>query len=377
MRLRLLYVESTMAIYGGMERVLTDKLNWLCDNIDCDICLLAVNQGSNPLAFSLHPKVEFHDLGIMLYQVYRYTGLKRIREIFRKKQLLKRKLSDYINDFSPHVIVCPRWEFVPDIVKMCNNIPVVFESHISCLAYQFDNYDWVNRFRIRHSYCALKNVEMIISLTRRGDAKEWMKINPNVRVIPNVVHLNTTGSVSDCRSKSAIFVGRYCKQKDIWMLLQIWELVQQRHPDWTLHMFGGYGDQNDMLLSEIRKKKDLNIVIHQPTASIGDEYLKSSMLLMTSRFEPFGLVLPEAMSYGLPVVAFDCPYGPADIITDGVDGFLVKNRNAEEYANVVCRLMEDDSLRREIGKAGAKSAQRYSSDKVMPMWVDLFKSLVK
>ena len=106
-------------------------------------------------------------------------------------------------------------------------------------------------------------------------------------------------------------------------------------------------------------------------------YMKNSILLMTSIYEPFGLVLPEAMSCGLPVVAFDCPYGPADIITDGVDGFIIKDRNVEEYANKVCLLMDDVSLRIKMGQAGIVSSQRYTAERIMPMWKQLFEQVVE
>ena len=99
------------------------------------------------------------------------------------------------------------------------------------------------------------------------------------------------------------------------------------------------------------------------------------MLLLTSLYEPFGLVMPEAMSYGLPVVAFDCPYGPSDIITDGVDGFLIKDRSIEGFADRVCQLIEDEDLRRRMGAAGVQSSQRYSAENIMPMWKELFLSL--
>ena len=103
--------------------------------------------------------------------------------------------------------------------------------------------------------------------------------------------------------------------------------------------------------------------------------MNSSMLLMTSIYEPFGLVLPEAMSCGLPVVAFDCPYGPAEIITDGVDGFLIKNRDVENFSNRVCQLIENKNLRIQMGQAAIKSSQRYKADKIMPQWKDLLVSL--
>ena len=113
-----------------------------------------------------------------------------------------------------------------------------------------------------------------------------------------------------------------------------------------------------------------SIVLHEPTSAIFDEYLKSSVLLMTSYYEPFGLVLPEAMSCGLPVVAFDCPYGPASIITDGVDGFLIPNRDIQAYAEKLCLLMDDDELRRTMGQAGIISSRRYDLSDIMPLWKD-------
>ena len=103
-------------------------------------------------------------------------------------------------------------------------------------------------------------------------------------------------------------------------------------------------------------------------SDVFDRYLNSSMLLMSSLYEPFGLVLAEAMSCGLPVVAFDCPYGPADIIKNGIDGFLVENRNIGVFANRVCLLIEDEQLRKKMGKTGVQSAQRYKAENIMPLW---------
>jgi len=100
------------------------------------------------------------------------------------------------------------------------------------------------------------------------------------------------------------------------------------------------------------------------------------MLLLTSVHEPFGLVLPEAMSCGLPVVSFDCPYGPADIISDGVDGFLVKDRNIRVFADRVCLLIENEELRVRMGREGITSSQRYKTGVIMPLWNSLFERLL-
>ena len=100
------------------------------------------------------------------------------------------------------------------------------------------------------------------------------------------------------------------------------------------------------------------------------------MLLMTSLYEPFGLVLPEAMSCGLPVVAFDCPYGPADIITDGENGFLIEGRDINAYADKVCLLIENTELRQKMGQNAILSTRYYEKTNIMPQWESLFKKLV-
>ena len=100
------------------------------------------------------------------------------------------------------------------------------------------------------------------------------------------------------------------------------------------------------------------------------------MLLLTSRYEPFGLVLPEAMSCGLPVVSFDCDYGPREIITDGIDGYLVPLANVDLFAERICQLIENPDLRQKMGKAGVLSSQRFSPEKIMPQWKSLFERIV-
>lgn len=372
--MKLLYVENTLAIFGGMERVLVDKLNWLVEYGGYEVCLLTVNQGDHPVVFPLHPKVEYHDLRIRFHQKYQYSGWKRYQQSNHLHTLFLQRLAEKICEYSPDVIVCMRLEYIYDVIKVKGNIPLVFESHNSCLGYKFENERWVRRLQVWFYHRQLRKIQSVVALTH-GDAMEWKKLAPTVRVIPNVVHLNETGHLSDCSSKSVIFVGRYSYQKDISTLLQIWERVHLRHPDWMLHLFGGYGNEQDELLPQIRKM-DMNVVVHEPTASIFEEYLKCSMLLMTSRYEPFGLVLPEAMSCGIPVVAFDCPYGPADIITDQVDGFLIKNRNVDDFVDKVCLLMEDEGLRRKMGEAGIQSSQRYEASRVMPQWDELFQELL-
>jgi glycosyltransferase involved in cell wall biosynthesis len=371
--MRLLYVTDALINHGGMERVLIDKLNWLVEHERFDICLLLTDHGDNPIVYPLSPEVECCDLGIMFHKIYRFSVWKRPLMLYRLHQRFRQRLSEIKQKFSPDIIVCVKLCFISDVVKIQGNIPVVYESHNSFIANKLDNISLFQKIRMRFWYHTLKRVQMIVALTQ-SDAKEWKKLNPHVQVVPNIAHLNPIGRLSDCHSKSVIFVGRYSYQKDIPSLMRIWALVHQRHPDWELHIFGGYGPLQIELQQELCQM-DSNVYMHQPTYSIFEEYIKNSILLLTSRYEPFGLVLPEAMSCGLPVVAFDCPYGPADIISDGVNGFLISNRDINAYVEKVCLLMEDVNLRKRLGKAGTLSSHKYQASVIMPQWIQLFNEI--
>ena len=371
--MRVLYFNDAWAIWGGLERVLIEKMNYLADEEDYDIFTITYNQSTHPLPYPLNPKIVHRDLNICLHHQYRYHGLKKYYFKYKLQKLLIKRLQSEIEDIKPDIIVCSRIDLIGYVLKAKKGIPLIYESHCSSKWIEYEGPFWQIK-----KYCydrLVKKVQMIVALTE-GDAAEWRKLTPNVCVIPNVVHLNHSNSYSNCTAKSVIFVGRFSKQKDVGSLLRIWTLVHQRQPDWTLHIYGGYGEEQTALHQEI-KQMGANIIIHDATSDIMEKYKENSMLLLTSLYEPFGLVLPEAMSCGLPVVAFDCPYGPADIITHGVDGFLVRHRSIEDFADKVCLLMENQELRIKMGKAGIVSSQRYEASKIMPLWKGFFEQLME
>ena len=105
-----------------------------------------------------------------------------------------------------------------------------------------------------------------------------------------------------------------------------------------------------------------------------NQYINSSILVLSSRFEGFGLVLPEAMACGLPVVSFDCPWGPRSIIIDGEDGLLVKNGDIEALADGLNKLITDEDLRLSMAKAGVKNVQRFKINHIAEQWRSVFES---
>ena len=371
--MRILYVCDALAIYGGMERVLVEKANWLAEHGNCEVCLLTVNQGDHPISFSLHSDVIHDDLDIRFYRQYHLPLWKRLITRHHLHLLFRKRLKKKMRELVPDIIVCTRLDYLRDLIRIKGGVPLVFESHSSRLSSRFEGDGLLRRLHVWYLQSAVRKAQMVVALTK-GDADEWKKLTPRVCVIPNVVHLNDSGTYSDCMAKSVIYVGRFCRQKDIGTLLQIWGMVSQRHSEWQLHIYAGYGELQEALLGKI-DQMNARIIVHGPTGKIHEEYMKSSILLLTSFYEPFGLVLPEAMSCGLPVVSFDCPYGPADIITDGVDGFLIRNRNTEDFADKVCSLIEDIDMRIQMGRAGLHSSKRFSVENIMPLWKSLFERI--
>jgi len=111
--------------------------------------------------------------------------------------------------------------------------------------------------------------------------------------------------------------------------------------------------------------------------NIYEEYLKSSIFVLSSRYEGFGLVLIEAMSCGLPCVAFDCPHGPSDIIRDKEDGLIVENGNVEALANAICWMIEHNDERKTMGRKAKENVKRYSLDVIMSQWDEFLQKTVR
>ena len=371
--MKILYVTDALAIWGGLERVLVEKANYLATHGGYEVFVLTVCQGDHSFSFPLAPQVTHVDLNIPFHTQYQSSGISRMLSLRRLHGKCRESLRHQLSAIRPDVIVCPRIEFVGDICRVKGNTPLIFESHSCFWTSRFEGAGSLRRLHTWWMNQSAMNAQAVITLTE-GDAAVWRKVNKKVTVIPDAVHLNETGVYSDQRSKSVVFVGRLSKQKDIGSLLAVWQMVRQRHSDWHLHVYGEKGDIEEPLWHQLQADGH-GVTVHPPTADIIEVYQQHAMLLLTSRYEPFGMVLPEAMSCGLPVVSFNCPYGPADIMTDGVDGFLIKDYNIKDFADKVCFLMEHPDLRRQMGAAAILSAQRYRADCIMPAWCRLFDSL--
>ena len=196
----------------------------------------------------------------------------------------------------------------------------------------------------------------------------------NVKVIPNPLSFQPTRT-SSLTAKRIIAVGRYCHEKGYDDLLKAWSRIQNDCPDWELSI---YGDGDRTFYNSIIEKLGIDkkrCILNERTTDIESEYCNSSISVCSSRFEGFGLVIAEAMACGLPVVSFDCPWGPRSIITNEEDGILIENRNISELANGILRLIKDSETRTLMGKNARTNIQRFNIESISQQWVELFNSL--
>lgn len=381
--MRILYVYKSIALLAGMERVLTDKMNYLSEQLGYDVYLITYEQDTNPFSYQLSPRVIHKDLGVLLYTKSRYPFPQRLWVYRKMRKLLKNRLYEEIDKINPDVIIATNYSF--PIIDIIANIPGkskrILETHIAKDALlksaDFTNFSF---FKIAaHIYdfymlLQIKKFDVLVTLTEQ-DRKKWEGII-NTITIPNVL-TTFPAKVADSTNKCLISVGRYDAQKGYDLLIEAWSLVVAKHPDWQMHIFGS-GPLRNFLLKMIDEYGIASsFILNPPTPEIYDKYLEHSIYVMSSRFEGFGLVLIEAMSCGLPCISFDCPSGPSEIIRTGEDGILVENGNVEKLSEAICRLIDNEQERKQMGMKARQNSLRYSKDRIMCDWDALFKRLLR
>ena len=371
--MKIFYLFRSLSVWGGIERILVDKMNWLALKGGNEVYMLTTDQGDHPIPYQVCNNVHIEDLGISFHRRYQFGYLKRIVISYQMRHKYKKSLSDRINRIQPDVIVCTTADQIDIITAVKGRIPLVVESHSICSrTIEQGKYAFLRKYRRFNFLKTLSKTDCVVALTE-GDAEEWRHFHHNVVVIPNMLHPCKV-EPSSLTSKRVIWVGRFDYQKRAEVAIGIWKQVVDRYLDWFLDIYGEgeYESEIALMASSTR-----NVFLHKPTSHIFDCYSNSSILISTSLFEPFGLVIAEAMSCGLPVVAFDCPYGPAAIINEGVNGFLIPSDNMHFFADKLSLLMEDTSLKKRMGQAALDSSDRFNADLVMPQWLALFDELSK
>ncbi len=237
--------------------------------------------------------------------------------------------------------------------------------------FKMDKKRYIRLWHLKFKKKNLKFFDDVVVLSNREIAK-WKSIHRRVHVIENFLPKQEKNILSDCDQKVVLAVGRFSEQKDFLGLIEMYAKIAKKFPEWRLKIIGEGAQKIEME----QRIKALNmgdyIEIKPFMQDISKAYLNASIYALSSVFEGFGMVLAEASSYGLACVSFDIDTGPSDIIVHNESGFLIKDRNFDEFAKCLEILMVDDGLRKRMGSVAAKYVSaKFSQDHVIKKWQEL------
>ena len=378
--MKIAYLYTELTISGGADRVLTDKANYLAEH-GYDITIITESQMGRPIVFPLSPKVKMMDMGIDFNKQYEYNFLLRSVIYLKCIQQYKVRLKELLRELKPDIVITLMGRSLDFITSINDGSIKIGEAHTTkahlrsyhLLEARGGLYKILAKQLRKKQIANASKLSALVLLTPQ-DADDWKGVTKTY-VIANAIHQMPKES-GILTNKQAIMVGRYNDAKGYDYLTEAWAIVHQKHPDWKLNIYGS-GELHDKVERWIRDKHlESSMIMHEPTNQIMEKYLESSICVLSSIYEGFSLVIMEAMACGVPCVSFDSPFGPRNIIKDGEDGILVDYLNSQALAENICKVIEDEQLRKRLGEKAKQNIQRFSQDAIMKQWTDLFDSLL-
>ena len=379
--MKIVYFLKAFADKAGTERIFSDKMNYLARNCGYDITFITYEQSNHPMAFPLDKSISVIDLNVRFLAIYKLTPIIRCFAKLRKLILLKSKLNKALTQINPDYIIITTYDFDKFCCILSLPYRFVIESHICMSSVKQELrqnnvistfiakwFDKINFRNLNKAYC-------LVSLTNK-DKKEWEKnTNIPIFIIPNFVTYFPEKIIPYSeRQNRIICVGRLTMQKGFDYLIDAWSLISNNYPEWKIDIFGHGELEEDLNKMIMYNNLESSIIIHQPTERIYEEYEHSTIFILSSRYEGFGLVLLEAMSCGVPCISFDCPNGPSDIISQGENGILVPYADINKLAESIEWMIKHNKDRQKMSENARNTAHSYTQDLIMPQWISLFNS---
>ena len=372
--MHLLYNIAGLYRPAGMERVLTDKANWLVSH-GHQVTILTTEQKGRPNAFPLDARVQTKDLAIGYEDNNGGSLADKLLHYPGKQRKHKKALEVVLKELKPDIAISMFCNEVNLLPKLRDGSKKVLEVHFS----RFKRLQYgrkglwalVDRYRSRQDIRLVKKYSRFVVLTEED--KEYWGDTGTIRVIPNPVNFEPA-TPAPLDTKTVVAVGRYSHQKGLERLISAWAMVRKN--GWKLWLVGD-GEKREQLEKQIE-----TLGMHDSVRLGGVEsdmvsvYKGASIVALSSRYEGLPMVLLEAQVFGVPVVSFDCKCGPREIIIDGETGLLVPEGDNYALARSLERLMEDETLRKGMGLKAFQNAEKWQTDSIMEKWICLFKNIL-
>lgn len=364
--MKLVYCIHSLHLARGIEKGICFKANHFCSIPGNEVFIITARLKGRVPAYPLDSRVRLIDLGVsdrLGLTYFRYS----------------RKLRECLSNLKPDIAVSVGDNTVYALASADFGGRKVSEYHFSYekfdmkyggnpLGKLYANY---RRNRIART---VSRLDAFIVLTE-SDCRDWAALVPGVRFIYNPVTVSSD-RLAPLESKTVVALGHFVPQKNYPDMLQAWKTVHSKHPDWTLKIYGD-GKLRPMIEKMVRRNfPDGGVILKGRTEDAVSAYLGSSMLLLSSRYEGFPMVLLEASRCGVPAVSYDCPKGPAEIIGNSECGILVPAGDVSTLADGVCRLIENPDLRKQMGAAAAQKCIHFNQESILAQWQALWDELL-
>jgi len=341
--------------YGGVERTVSLTANYFINKLNYDIEIINFFNKNNELNFDLSSKINIYNLKGNNYH-------NKIKKYYYKFKNLEKIIlnNDYDVVLGCSVVI----NLLFYLVKLKNMFKL---EKLNILAWEHSQYSNINKKLKIIRRILYPKLEGVITLTQK-DKEKFSNFCNNTKVIHNINPYIDNTRRSKLKNNRIIAVGRLEKEKSFDKLIKSFNLINNKNENWELDIFGKGREISKLkkLINNLDLKDKVNLKGF--SNNIEKEYLKSSIFVLSSQTESFGMVIVEAMSFGIPCVSFDCETGPREIITDGVDGYLVELNNIEELSKKILVLINNYELRREMGKAAFKKSKLFSKKSILNKW---------
>lgn len=360
--------------YGGIEKSIVSLANTLCNKYEVEIAVVYKLYDKSAFELDERVKVKYLTKNIIpnkeeLKMAFRSFNPFRITKesLFSMKVLYLRKktMVQYILKTDSEVIISTRDIFNYWLSGYGREgvLKIGWEHN-----HFHDNYKYADN--VYRSARKLDYLVLVSKDLQKYYAKKMKNSSCMCLYIPNSID-KMPEEVSELKTKRLISVGRLSPEKGFLDLLKVYRKLLPLHPDWTLDIVGD-GVEKEKLEKYIKKNKlEDKVILH---GFQGKDYIDSllhdsSLYIMTSHTESFGIVLIEAMSHGVPCIAFDSAEGARELIVSGKNGFLIKNRNINAMVKKIDDLIKQEKVREKLGKKARESVKKYTSDRILEEWI--------